>query len=404
MRVLVTCDARFAMTRDGQLWSESESQGYKLWRRYLDVYDEVHLLVRAKLHPTAPNGWTMATGPGIKALPVPYFIGPKEFIQKYFSIKKSIQQALINVEAIHLRMPCTIGSEILHLLPPKRPYAMEVVADPFDIFAPGSIKHPLRPIFRWIFTQELKQQCFHAPACLYVTAKALQQRYPCPNFQVGGVSNVYLPQKIVLRVPRIFLQRASSFRLVFVGTMAQLYKAPDILIQAIAICVQQGLNLQLIMVGDGKYRPQLEAQVAAIGLQECIVFRGQLNSSEAVCAELDLADLFILPSYQEGLPRAMIEAMARGLPCIGSNVGGIPELLPPEDMVGPGDAVALAKKIQEVLSNPERMTQMSISNLEKAKNYTEEILKEQRIKFYCYVQQITADWLNTNEQTLYLAQ
>jgi len=59
------------------------------------------------------------------------------------------------------------------------------------------------------------------------------------------------------------------------------------------------------------------------------------------------------------MPRAMIEAMARGLPCIGSAVGGIPELLSSEDLVSRGDAGALALKIMEVVSQPDRMTRMS---------------------------------------------
>jgi glycosyltransferase involved in cell wall biosynthesis len=114
--------------------------------------------------------------------------------------------------------------------------------------------------------------------------------------------------------------------------------------------------------------------------------------------ELDQADLFILASYQEGLPRAMIEAMARALPCIGSTVGGIPELLAPEDIVPPGDVAALSAKIREVVTNPERMARMSARNLEKAKEYTNEILRERQIAFYNYVRKSTQDWLNAQKE------
>jgi L-malate glycosyltransferase len=105
-----------------------------------------------------------------------------------------------------------------------------------------------------------------------------------------------------------------------------------------------------------------------------------------------------MPSYQEGLPRAMVEAMARALPCIGSTVGGIPELLMPEDMVPPGDVAALANKIREVVTDPERMAQMSARNLDKAKEFKNELLREQRITFYRYVREQTEAWLASHKE------
>ena len=60
----------------------------------------------------------------------------------------------------------------------------------------------------------------------------------------------------------------------------------------------------------------------------------------------------------------MVEAMARGLPCIGSAVGGIPELLPADDLVTPGDAPGLARKLQEVLSDPARLARMTAGALQ----------------------------------------
>ena len=90
-----------------------------------------------------------------------------------------------------------------------------------------------------------------------------------------------------------------------------------------------------------------------------MTFLGQLPAGEMVRAQLDKADLFILPSKTEGLPRALVEAMARALPCIGTTVGGIPELLPSEDLVPPGDVKALAETIEDVLRRPERLAKMS---------------------------------------------
>jgi L-malate glycosyltransferase len=143
----------------------------------------------------------------------------------------------------------------------------------------------------------------------------------------------------------------------------------------------------LVFVGDGRYRQQVEAQAKTRGLMDRVSFLGQLPAGEATREQLDRADLFVLPSRAEGLPRAMIEAMARGLPCIGSTAGGIPELLAPEDMVPPDDVAALARKIREVTSDPERMSRSSARNLERARLYHENALREPRNRFYQHVRE-----------------
>ena len=338
----------------------------------------------------------MASGPGIKAMPLPYYEGPWAFMKNYVSIKRAIGEALTHAEAIQLRVFCVAGDEVRRALPSQRPYGVEVVGDPYAAFAPGSVKHPLRPFLRWWFSRQLRRQCAAACAAAYVTEHILQRRYPpAPGAFSTHYSSIVLPDAALVSAPRSPRPEQRKFTLIIVGTLAQLYKAPDVLIDAVATCVQEGLDLQLVLVGDGKHRQALGARAAALGLDGRVYFLGQLPAGEAVRTQLDQADLFVLPSKTEGLPKALIEAMARGLPCLGSAVGGIPELLPPEDMVPPGDVIALARKIREVVTNSERMARMSARNLEKAQEYREEVLRERWIAFYRYVRERTEAWLET---------
>ena len=89
----------------------------------------------------------------------------------------------------------------------------------------------------------------------------------------------------------------------------------------------------------------------------------------------------------------MIEAMARGLPCIGSRVGGIPELLDRTDLVGADDVGGLAGKISEVLSDPQRLRSMSVRNWRRAGDYLEDALRPKRDRFYRYLRTRTEQWL-----------
>ena len=109
---------------------------------------------------------------------------------------------------------------------------------------------------------------------------------------------------------------------------------------------------------------------------------------------LDASDVFVLPSRGEGLPRAMIEAMARALPCIGSDIGGIRELIPSEDIVEVGSVSDLAGKMRNFIENQDQLTEKSGRNLEKAKNYLSPILTKRRNNYYGHIKNLTTNWLN----------
>jgi phosphatidylinositol alpha-1,6-mannosyltransferase len=126
----------------------------------------------------------------------------------------------------------------------------------------------------------------------------------------------------------------------------------------------------------------LEDLGRALGVDGRVRFAGLLPAGAAVRAELDAADLFVLPSRAEGLPRALIEAMARALPAIGSNVGGIPELLPADALVPPDDEQALAAAIAAAVRDPAWLDRMSAASLARAQEFRADLLASRRRAFY----------------------
>lgn len=104
-------------------------------------------------------------------------------------------------------------------------------------------------------------------------------------------------------------------------------KAHEVFVEAMAEVVQEFPNAQAAICGDGPLRPQLESQIKELGLTQKVMLLGLQND---VARLLAAADIFVLPSRWEGLPRALLEAMAAGLPVIATRVDGTQELIDDE--------------------------------------------------------------------------
>ena len=390
MNALVVLEQRYLRTPDGAIWSTSTG-AYSFWLRYRDVFDSVRVVARVKDVTEAKPTWLRADGPGVSFAAIPTYVGPRQYLLRRGEVRRAVRDAFIPGDAVILRVGSVLADALIPLLRELHyPYAVEVVTDPWDVFSPGAVHHPLRPFFRRWFAHRLRSQCRGASAAAYVTEAALQRRYPpAPAVYASGCSDVELPREAFADFSRPRRKAALPATIITVGTLEQLYKAPDMLVDAVGLAVKEGLDLRLVFVGDGRYRSWLQERALKQGLDGKVNFVGWLPVGAAVRRELDNADLFILPSRQEGLPRALIEAMARGLPCIGSTVGGIPELLPKEDLVEPSDARALADKIRDVVTHPARMEAMSSVNLRRAADYRDEVLSARRRTFYREVRDIT---------------
>jgi glycosyltransferase involved in cell wall biosynthesis len=409
MDVTVALDARYTVAADGSVWAQA-GMARPFWERYLDVFERVTIVARGAQVLEPPQGWLRVDGSGVVYHHVSDFHGPSGFLRRYPAIRADIDAAVPAHGAVILRVGSLIANCLERQLSRRRhPYALELVGDPYEVFAPGVVSHPLRPFFRWYFSRRLRQQCRRAIGVAYVTKRALQKRYPA-GFMGVSVSDVELPDEAMIdgapttdcasvelhstgfRPSGHRVYRSPAQRLVTVGSLAQMYKGTDVLIEAVAHCVRWGLDLTAVIVGEGRYRSELMAQANRVGLDSRIRFVGQVTAGEAVRRILDEADLFVLPSRTEGMPRALIEAMARALPCIGSAVGGIAELLDESELVAPGDAVALAAKIREVVSDVARLTTLSRRNLERAQEYRNVVLRLRRRRYYTHVRDITQKW------------
>jgi glycosyltransferase involved in cell wall biosynthesis len=151
---------------------------------------------------------------------------------------------------------------------------------------------------------------------------------------------------------------AQTLHLVTVGRLSE-EKNIQAIIQALPGIRIHHPEVVLEIAGEGDYRPVLEKLVVDLGLQEQVVFHGNV-SHEAVLAILSRSHLFVFPSLREGFPKAVLEAMACGLPVIASNVSVIPHLIADcGKVLGAPDADHVASAVLDVLRDPAGLQKMS---------------------------------------------
>jgi len=145
-------------------------------------------------------------------------------------------------------------------------------------------------------------------------------------------------------------------RFPFLGTVARLtpQKGLSYLLQALTRLRARFPNLYCVIVGEGELRAELESLARRLGLENHVRFCGLRRDVPAILQNLDL---FVLPSLFEGLPVALLEAMAAGRPVVATRVAGSSEVI--EDgvngrLVPPADAVALAEAMAALLNDRER--------------------------------------------------
>lgn len=217
-----------------------------------------------------------------------------------------------------------------------------------------------------------------AAAAIYVTNEALQKRYPS-NGEMLGCSDVLLCEfdETLLENRKTNIKHKQMIR---VGTAAFLdvkWKGQENVIKTLAVLKEKGMTnviYELIGIGEGARLKKIAKQ---LGVEDQVKFLGAKNHDE-VFKWIDNLDVYIQPSYQEGLCRSIVEAMSRACPVICSDIGGNYELIDRNYLFPCGDYHKLAKLIEEMFDDS---YEQSLHNFEKSKKYNKKELDILRYGF-----------------------
>lgn len=387
MKWLFAHDNRFYKKEsDPNVYSEVAFQ-YKNFERYLEHTDELVVLARLEIVPetTDVSQWNLSSGPQIQFIGVPDPYGFRcftPFPKGYSDVKKEISKA----DAVIARLPSEIGYMAVNAARELgKPYAVEVVGDAYGAMKEyGNSKGKM---YAPIAKHKMKKRVKQAPFTLYITDNVLQKLYPTSGKEMA-ISNVELP--VVTYPNRVHRMRrirdtSRKMRIGMNGSLSSYYKGFDTAIKAIALAKNELPPFEFEILGKGSSNEWKELAIK-LGIEDNIRFIGSRPNVE-VYPWLDEIDLFLMPSRTEGQGRALIEALSRGCAALGSNVGGIPELLSPEQLHEPEDSQLLAQKIIQILNQPKLQLRYAKEAFILTEKFEPAILEEKRGQFFNQLEQ-----------------
>lgn len=384
MKALFVHDNRF-YDYHGEIYSFGHFSYDLLWTRYLAYFDEI--VVGGRIVPTTEantvRAFSKSGGPAVSFIDLPDLMTPAGVLRLGRAWRR-LREASAQVDCVIARVPSSLGSlACLAARSLGKPYAVEVVGCAWDAFTNyGTAMGTLSAL---PFTLLEKYTVARAPYAIYVSRHFLQQRYPNRHVSVGCPDAVIpaTPEEVLeARLRRI--EAGFAGRPVRFGLIASLYvgyKGHGTAIRALASIKHLIPDFRLCFLGDGDpARWQRLADDCGIGPQ--LEICGTLPGGAPIMQWLDNIDVFLMPSLQETLGRALLEAMSRGCPALGSRETAIPEQLGDDCLHRGRDHRELAALIRFLLDHPRYMQLCAIENFHRARKYSEEIIASRREAFW----------------------
>ena len=377
--VFIQGGSRWKLDQDGNIYTDA-NLNETIWERYRNLCDELVVILRQDStiysKNEAVNSFNLFDTNKNSYCILPDLYSPTK---NYFSYKLRketkmlIDEQIKSADKVIVREPGNYYTNYAVKASKKynKEYLVEVTSCIFDVLWNHGLKGKVLAYFT---DYKVKKIIRNSPYALYVTKEALQKRYPTDGKSLGcsdvDVSN------------RNYKQRKKKSK-IQIGTAAFLdvdWKAQKDVIRALALLRKQGIEcFEYHLVGNGTGNSLLE-EAKKQNVKDLVVIDGSLPH-EQMKLWYEKIDLYVQPSYQEGLCRSIVEAMASGCAVVCSDVGGNYELIDRKFIYPPKDIDNLARLLVEMTKNDNLELQSKI-NYEKAKEYEKEYLDSIRNDFF----------------------
>ena len=381
-KLLLSCDD-YLYCYNGKYYARTQEK-YDFYQRYLRVFDQLRLVTRCVYEDKLGKSRVLLDDPRIEYVPMPFFSGPVQYAKKYFGIGRALRNITEECDAAILRLPSTIAQRVCDKVKHSGiPYATELVFDAKDAYesATSSAERMLWKIIH----RQMVDDCAKADGVACVTRHYMQQHYRSKkeNAFFGNYSSLALDRSFYTTERKY--PSKDMFSIAHVCTQVQYNgrKGYNEVIEAIHLLKKRGVNVKVQFAGpdyhDGIRKLTNLAQ--QLGVSDRVEFIGGVNRKQ-LSDYLEKSDLYVMPTWAEGLPRVIIEAMAKGLPCITTPVSGNPELVSERYLVEYHDVDRLADRIEELITNKELYEATSKDNFARSQEYEASVLEKRRDEFY----------------------
>lgn len=372
MRIFIASEFRCHIYKNEYYLS---SKAYSIYKRYADAFGKIVLCSRfVKLNELEK---------GLTKIDFIEDIIPINSLFKSLlgSYNKEINEKIKKCDLVIGRLPSITAYKTADIAKKHHiPFLAELMCDGWDPYWNHGVSGKLIAPYMHM---KMKKVTYDANYAIYVTEKYLQGRYPCKNPSINA-SNVLIKsvEDIVLenRIKKIkaMPKDIKEITVMTTASIDLLSKGQRFVVRAMGELKKKGIIVKYYLVGGGS-KDYLIDEAKKAGVVDQLIFKGELTLDE-VYQELDKIDIYIQPSLQEGLPRAVIEAMSRACPCIGSNTAGIPELLNEECITKRYSGKDIAKVLETMLSKG--LEKYAITNFKHSKDYLEVTLNARRNKYF----------------------
>ena len=348
----------------------------------MDIFSNVTVLARNLEVADTPD-MSLASGEGVSFI----FLESISTFNSFFGLRqqheKTIEKVMKEHDGVIVRLPSELGLLTVKVAKQMHKKCLtEVVGCAWDaMWNYGGFKSKVYAPFLFL---KMKNSVRNSHTTIYVTKHFLQERYPSSKkARTMGVSDVNLENSdeniLLKRVQKI---EEMDEKIVF-GTIASLsveYKGIDIVLHTLSEISKKYTHFEYHILGEGdpeKYKTLADD----LGIADKVFFDGTLPGGEAVLDWLDHIDIYLQSSITEGLSRALIEAMSRACPAVGSSVGGTAELLGDDMMFHHRDTQRFYGIIEALIQDKKWMIKVASDHFNRAKKYQKNRLDKKRNTF-----------------------